>query len=86
MECINIELVKQIKACAVTVSQIKCKNAVAQMFCAALKFVAQCLLSWFNRKIKSQNLKLSYGKKVAFEVKKKLSIWTTIHALFVTFP
>ena len=50
MECLNIKLVKQLKYCTNNVSQRKYKNAVAQMFCAENKFVADCLLSWFNKK------------------------------------
>ena len=48
MEWINTKLVKQLKDCTINVSQRKCKNAIAQTFCVELKFVADCLLSWFN--------------------------------------
>ena len=43
-----MKLVKQLKDCAIYVRQRNCKNAVAQMFFVELKFVADCLLSWFN--------------------------------------
>ena len=69
MQFVNIKLIKQLKDCAIHVSQRKCKNAVAQMFCIKSKFVADCLLSWFNKKLKSQNLKLSLLKTIAFETK-----------------
>ena len=56
MEFVNTKLIKQLKDCAINVSQRKCKNAFAQMFCIELKFVIDCLLPWFNNKFKSQNL------------------------------
>ena len=56
MEFVNIKLIKQLKDCAIHVSQRKCRNTAAQMFCIELKFVTDCLLPWFNKKFKSQNL------------------------------
>ena len=56
MEFVNTKLIKQLKDCTINVSQRKCKNAFAQMFYIELKFVTDCLLPWFNKKFKSQNL------------------------------
>ena len=36
------------------------------MFSAELKFVPDCLLSWFNEKFKSQNLELSLDETKCF--------------------
>ena len=69
MECINVKLVSQLKDYAIWVTQNKCKDAVAQMFCVELKFVANCFLMWFNKKFKSQHLEIDLGKKKAFETK-----------------
>ena len=81
----NIKLVKQLKDCTINVSQIKCKNAVAQMFCVELKFAADYLLSWFNKKFKLQNLELNRDKKLLLR-QKILSIGTAVNFRFVTFP
>ena len=85
MEYMNIKLVKQLKDCTINVSQIKCKNAVAQMFCVELKFAADYLLSWFNKKFKLQNLELHRDKKLLLR-QKILSIGTAVNFTFVTFP
>ena len=54
MECIYVKLVNQLKDYTICVSQKSCKNSVSQMFCVELKFVADRLLRWFNRKCESQ--------------------------------
>lgn len=53
MECINIKLIKQLKDCAINVSQRKCKNVFAEIFRVELKCVADCSLSSFKNKFKS---------------------------------
>ena len=85
MEYINIKLVKQLKDCTINVSQRNYKNAVAQMFCVKSKFVADCLLSWFNKKFKSQNLELSLHKKIAFEAKNYIN-WGSDECYICNFP
>ena len=49
---VHKDLIKQLKDCAINVSERRCKNAVAQMFAVKLKFAPNCLLKWFNRKFK----------------------------------
>ena len=44
MECIDVKLVKQLKGCAICVSQTRCKNAVTQMFSVDIEFVVHCPL------------------------------------------
>ena len=43
------------------------------MFCVELRFVANRSLSWFSKKFKSQNLELSFDKKIAFEAKNSIN-------------
>ena len=38
------------------------------MFSTELKFAADCLLKWFNRKFKSNNLELSNEEKRKYEI------------------
>ena len=45
---VNINLIKQLKDCALEVSRKKCKNALAQMFSVELYLVKQAVLSCFN--------------------------------------
>ena len=85
MECINVKLVKQLKNCAINNIQKKCKNTAAQMFCVKLKFFADCLLSWFNKKFKSHNLELNLDKKLLLR-QKIILIGTAIYVILVTFP
>ena len=51
MPFVNINLVKQLKDCALEVSRKKCKNALEQMFSVKLSLAKQAILSWFNKKI-----------------------------------
>ena len=67
MSFVNIKLIKQLKDSAFEVSRKKCKNAIAQMFSIELCLVKQAILSWFNKKIKSQHLKIDLCKKSKFE-------------------
>ena len=48
MPFVNINLIKQLKDCALEVSRKKCKNALAQMFSVELYLVKQAVLSCFN--------------------------------------
>ena len=49
---VHKDLIKQLKDCAINVSERRCKNPVTQMFAVELKFASNCLLKWFNRKFK----------------------------------
>ena len=64
MECTYIKLVEKLKDCAICISQKCSKNAVAQMFIVKLKYVADCLLKWFNKKFTSQHLEIELGRKI----------------------
>ena len=50
-----------------TVSGRRCKNAVAQVFAVKLKFASNCLLKWFNRKFKIQNMEIDHKQKITYE-------------------
>ena len=59
MNFVDIKVIKQLKDAAGNVCNKKDKNAVAHMFSIELYLLKQTLMSWFNRKIKSQNVELS---------------------------
>ena len=52
LEFVDKDLVQQLKDCVISVSETKCKTAVAQIFAVKLKFALNCLLKWLNRKFK----------------------------------
>ena len=85
MECIDVKLVKQSKDCAICVSQKHCKNTVAQMFTVELKFVADCLLTWFNKKFRSQHLEIDLGRKIAYKAKNPIN-WDKDKCYICNFP
>ena len=43
------------------------------MFRVELKFVANCLLRWFNRKFKPQHLEMDLGRIVEYEAKSPIN-------------
>ena len=61
---VNKDLINQLKGCAINAYERKCENAVAQMFAFHLKFVSNCLLKWFNRKFKIQNMETDHKGKL----------------------
>ena len=48
LKFVDKDLLQQLKDCAISVLERKCKNAVAQMFAVELKFTSNYLLKWFN--------------------------------------
>ena len=52
------------------------------MFSTKLKFAADCLLKWFNKKFKLYNLELSNEGKKKYEIKHPID-WMKIVAVFV---
>ena len=42
LKFVDKDLINQLKACAINVSERRCKNAVAQMFAVKLKFASNC--------------------------------------------
>ena len=58
----------QLRDCALAVAKKKNKIAISKMFSTELKFAADCLLKWFNRKFKSNNLELSNEEKRKYEI------------------
>ena len=69
MSFVDIKLVKQLKDVVQEVSRKKCKNAVSQMFSIESALIKNTLLSWFNKKIKSQNLQSDIDIKNKYEKK-----------------
>ena len=45
----------------------KIKNSLVQMFSIELNFMKKTILSWFNKKIKSQNLEIDLSFKNMYE-------------------
>ena len=70
MKFIDIQILNQLKDIAIDVSKRKCKNTIAQMFCIESAFVKKTLLSWLNKKTKSQHLKIIAFMKIQYERKK----------------
>ena len=85
MPFVNINLIKQLKDCALEVSQKKCKNALAQMFSIELCLVQQPVLSWFNKKIKSQHLEIDLSRKNKYEKDHPIN-WNSDKCLICNFP
>ena len=75
MSFVDIKLVKQLKDVVQEVSRKKCKNAVSQMFSIESALIKNTLLSWFNKKIKSQNLQSDIDIKNKYEKKKHPLQW-----------
>ena len=67
LKFVDKDLLNQLKDCAINVSERRCKNAVALMFVAELKFASNCLLKWFNRKFKIQNMEIDHKEKITCE-------------------
>ena len=59
----NNKTLLQLRDCALNVAGKKSKLALAKMFTTELKFAADYLLKWFNKKYKSRNLEISNEKK-----------------------
>ena len=53
----------QLRDCTLAVADKKNRIAISEMFTTELKFAADCLLKWFNKKFKSNNLQLSNNVK-----------------------
>ena len=59
MNFVDVKVIKQLKDAAENFCYRKDKNAVAHIFWIELYLLKQTLMTWFNRKIKSQNVELS---------------------------
>ena len=82
---VNINLIEQLKDCALEVSQKKCKNALAQMFSVELCLVQQPVLSCLNKKIKSQHLEIDLSRKNKYEKDNPIN-WNSDKCLICNFP
>ena len=67
LQFVDKDLINQLKDCAINVSERRCKNAVEQMFAVELKFASNCLLKWFNRNFKIQNMEIDHKEKFTYE-------------------
>ena len=59
MGFVDVIVVKQLEDAAEHASQRKCKKSLAEMFSIELYLIKHTLMSWFNRKIKSQHLEIN---------------------------
>ena len=73
MKFIDLQILNQLKDVTINVSKRRCKNTMGQMFCIESAFVKKDLLAWFNKKIKSQNLKINAFSKMIYEQKNPIS-------------
>ena len=59
---------------------------ISEMFSTELKFAADCLLAWFNKKFKNNNLELSIDATKKLNMNSKIQlIGNLIHVVFVLF-
>ena len=56
----------QLQDYAIRVSQRTFKQTISEMFSTKIKFAGDCLMKWFDRRLKSENLSLSLDKKIRF--------------------
>ena len=61
----------QLRDCALPVADKKDKIAISEMFSTELKFAADSLLKWFNKKFRSNNLEL-INKIIKIELSNKI--------------
>ena len=57
------KILLQLRDCSLPVAARKNEIAISEMFSTELKFAADCLLKWFNKKFKWNNLELSNDQK-----------------------
>ena len=69
----DINLLKQLRDCALSVASKRYKLAISEMFCTGLKFASDCLMKLFNSKFKIGNMQLSNGVKRNYEVKNPIN-------------
>ena len=79
LKFVDNSLINQLKDCAINVSERRCKNAVE------LKFASNCLLKWFNRKFKIQNMKIDDKEKVTYEAFNPID-WGKKNCVICNFP
>ena len=81
----DINLLKQLRDCALSVTCKRNKLAISEMFCTELKFASDCLMKWFNSKFKIGNMQLGNEVKTNYEVKNPIN-WETNCCCICTFP
>ena len=64
----DLTTLKQLRDCALSFASKKKKIASSKMFTTELKFGGDCLMKWFNAKLKSQNVVLSNKAKRKYEI------------------
>ena len=81
----TVTMFKQLRDCALSVASKRNKLAISEMFTTELKFAGNCLMRWFNAKIKSEDMELSNDMRRKYEVKNPI-IWQTDRCCICTFP
>ena len=85
LEFLDKDLINQLKDCAINLSERRCKSVVAQMVPIELTLASNCLLKWFNRKFKIQNMEIDHKVKVTYEAFNPID-WAKIKCVICTFP
>ena len=78
-------MLKQLRDCVLYVASKRNKLAISEMFTTELKFAENCLMRWFNAKIKSENMQLSNDMRRKYEVENPIN-WQTDRCCICTFP
>ena len=74
----------QLRDCTPSVADKKNKIAISEVFTTELKFAADYLLKWFNKKFKSNNLELSNDVKKKYEIEHPID-WSQDRYCFCNF-
>ena len=75
----------QLRDCALAVTNKSKKIAISEMLSTKLKFAADYLLKWFNKKFKLNNLSLRNDTKRVYELAHPIN-WTNGHCCLCPFP
>ena len=75
----------QLRDCTLVVTAKNSKIAISEMFTTELKFAVGCLLKWFSKKFKSNNLELSNDVKRKYEIEHPID-WSQDRCCICTFP
>ena len=69
----DVTMLKQLRDCALSVASKRNKLAIWKVFTAELKFAGNCLMKWFNAKIKSENMQLRNDVRRKYEIENPIN-------------
>ena len=75
----------QLRDCFLAAAEKNNNIVIYEIFSTKLKFAADCLLKWFNKKFKLNNLELRNEEKRKYEIKHPID-WTQDRSCLCPFP